>query len=96
MTQSVDEASPAPIAQVANEQLSTPMPQCADGNESPLLTAELFDSPAAKLSRNEKETSATPAYIGMLPIPLKARIDFAVVAGNSTKTNEHPSNAHDT
>lgn len=49
MTQSVDEASPAPIAQVANEQLSTPMPQCADGKESPLLTAELFDSRAAKL-----------------------------------------------
>lgn len=56
----------------------------------------MFDPRAAKLSRDVKEMSATPAYVGTLPIPLKPGIDLAVVAGNLPKAENHAHKANET
>ena len=41
------------------------------------------------LGRDEAEFPATPADIGVLPVPMKAGIDFAIVTGNPSKIQEH-------
>lgn len=56
------------------------------------LSARLKD--AALLRRNQLKISTAPADIGMLPVPPKAWIDFTVVAGNPTKTENHASEKH--
>ncbi len=49
-----------------------------------------------QLGRYEAELPATPADIGVLPVPMESGIDLAIVAGDPTKTQEHPTNARDT
>jgi hypothetical protein len=48
------------------------------------------------LGRDEAELPATPADIGVLPVPVQSGIDLAIVAGDPTKTQEHPTNERDT
>jgi hypothetical protein len=47
------------------------------------------------LGRDEAEFPATPADIGVLPVPMESGIDLAIVASDPTKTKEHPTNARD-
>ena len=90
-----------PIAQLGNEQRSIPMPQSADGQSSFQATPlepetvqghEVVVFPKF-LRRNEEGAPTAPADVGVLPVPIKARIDFPVIAGNFAKFQEHPSNA---
>jgi len=42
-----------------------------------------------RLLRNQTELPAAPADVGMLPVPLEARIDLTIVAGYLSKTEQH-------
>jgi hypothetical protein len=41
------------------------------------------------LGRDEADLPATPADVGVLPVPVESGIDLAIVAGDLAKTNSH-------
>ena len=42
-----------------------------------------------ELGRNNQRPSTAPADIGVLPVPVEARIDFPVIPGDAAETQEH-------
>ena len=45
------------------------------------------------LGRNNQRPSTAPADVGVLPIPVEARINFPVIPGDAAETQEHSSSA---
>ena len=48
------------------------------------------------LGRNQAGPSTTPAYIGVLPVPMQLRINLTVVARDFAETKDHACNRSDT
>ena len=53
------------------------------------LAANACRSAKHESRRDQVELAATPADIGMLPVPTQSGIDLAIVAGDPTKIKEH-------
>jgi hypothetical protein len=72
-------------------------------NQSAEVAASAKDSSSSasnerlfQLGRYKAELPAAPANVGVFPVPVEPGIDLTIVASDSTKTQEHPTNARDT